>query len=187
MFIHICTIILGQLAALFITTSQDWYIPLNSTVYGTENLPNMEDTSVFSLSGFQYIIMAVVVTKGYPHKKPFYHNGVFLCLLLVLFAIMTWLVVYPGPFICKQFKLYNFTDMDFKVLLVAVAALNLLICFVVELLIDMGLLNCLRLLRGSRESKKQYKRLDVLLSNTPSWPPLNQPLPPTNQTVIFLS
>ncbi|TKS77174.1 Cation-transporting ATPase 13A2 [Collichthys lucidus] len=187
MFIHICTIVLGQLGALFITTSQDWYIPLNSTVYGTENLPNMEDTSVFSLSGFQYIIMAAVVTKGYPHKKPFYHNVIFLCLLLVLFAVMTWLVVYPGPFICELFKLYNFTDMDFKVLLVAVAALNLLICFVVEFLIDMGLLNCLRLLRGSRESKKQYKRLDVLLSNTPSWPPLNQPLPPTNQTVIFVS
>ncbi|TKS77164.1 Cation-transporting ATPase 13A2 [Collichthys lucidus] len=187
MFIHICTIVLGQLGALFITTSQDWYIPLNTTVYGTENLPNMEDTSVFSLSGFQYIIMAAVVTKGYPHKKPFYHNVIFLCLLLVLFAVMTWLVVYPGPFICELFKLYNFTDMDFKVLLVAVAALNLLICFVVEFLIDMGLLNCLRLLRGSRESKKQYKRLDVLLSNTPSWPPLNQPLPPTNQTVIFVS
>lgn len=51
------------------------YIPLNSTVFGTENLPNMEDTSVFSLSGYQYIILAVVVTKGYPHKKPLYHNG----------------------------------------------------------------------------------------------------------------
>lgn len=35
----------------------------------------MEDTSVFALSGFQYIIMAVVVTQGYPHKKPIYHNG----------------------------------------------------------------------------------------------------------------
>lgn len=51
------------------------YVPLNSTVYGSSNLPNMEDTSVFALSGFQYIIMAVVVTKGYPHKKPLYYNG----------------------------------------------------------------------------------------------------------------
>ncbi|XP_044066516.1 cation-transporting ATPase 13A2 isoform X4 [Siniperca chuatsi] len=75
LFIHICMITLGQLAALFITTSQDWYIPLNSTVYGTANLPNMENTTVFTMSGFQYIIMAVVVTKGYPHKKPLYHNG----------------------------------------------------------------------------------------------------------------
>lgn len=51
------------------------YIPLNSTVCGAANLPNMEDTSVFAMSGFQYIIMAVVVTKSYPHKKPLYHNG----------------------------------------------------------------------------------------------------------------
>lgn len=44
-------------------------------MYGETNLPNMENASVFYLSGFQYIILAVVVTKGYPHKKPFYHNG----------------------------------------------------------------------------------------------------------------
>ncbi len=51
------------------------YVPLNSTKFGAANLPNMENTSVFSLSGFQYIIVAVVVTKGYPHKKPLYYNG----------------------------------------------------------------------------------------------------------------
>lgn len=43
-------------------------------MYGTANLPNMENTGVFSLAAFQYIIMAVVVTKGYPHKKPLYYN-----------------------------------------------------------------------------------------------------------------
>lgn len=42
---------------------------------GAANLPNLEDTSVFDLSGYQYIIMAVVVTKGYPYKRPLYYNG----------------------------------------------------------------------------------------------------------------
>lgn len=51
------------------------FVPLNSTKAGADNLPNMEDTSVFALSGYQYIIMAVVVTKGYPYKKPLYYNG----------------------------------------------------------------------------------------------------------------
>lgn len=102
-FLHTGMILLGQLAALFTTMSQEWcaahgsssrhtsqglkgklmipgfcfhsrYIPLNSTRTGSENLPNMENSSVFVLSGFQYIIMAVVVTKSYPHKKPVYHN-----------------------------------------------------------------------------------------------------------------
>lgn len=35
----------------------------------------MENTSVFALSAYQYIIMAVIVTKSFPHKKPLYHNG----------------------------------------------------------------------------------------------------------------
>ncbi|AWP09289.1 putative cation-transporting ATPase 13A2 [Scophthalmus maximus] len=187
LFIHTCMIVLGQLAALFITTSQDWYIPLNSTVFGIANLPNMENTSVFDLSGFQYIIMAVVVTKGYPHKKPLYYNVVFLGLLVTLFSVMTWLVLYPGPIVCRILQLFDISDMNYKMLLVAVAALNFLICFVVEVLIDLGLLSCLRLLRGRRPSKKQYKRLHLLLSDSPSWPPLNHTLFPSDQTVIHLS
>lgn len=58
--------------------------------------------------------------------------GIFLCLLLVLFALTTWLVLYPGPFAGHQLQLHNFLDMDFKMLLVAVAALNFLVCFLVE-------------------------------------------------------
>uniref|UniRef100_A0A3B5QCH2 ATPase cation transporting 13A2 n=1 Tax=Xiphophorus maculatus TaxID=8083 RepID=A0A3B5QCH2_XIPMA len=187
LFIHTCTVVLGQLAAFFITTTQEWYIPLNSTVFGAENLPNMENTSVFALSAYQYIIMAVIVTKSFPHKKPLYHNVIFLCLLLIHFAVVTFLVLYPGPFFRRIFKLYDFNDMNFKMLLVAMAALNLLVCFVVELLIDVGVLNCLRLLRGRRPSKKQYKRLKALLSDSASWPPLDETLSPTNSTVISFS
>uniref|UniRef100_A0A6Q2YLD9 P-type ATPase A domain-containing protein n=1 Tax=Esox lucius TaxID=8010 RepID=A0A6Q2YLD9_ESOLU len=73
--LHTLLLILGQVSALVITVSQDWFVPLNSTMSGANNLPNLEDTSVFALSGYQYIIMAVVVTKGYPYKKPLYYNG----------------------------------------------------------------------------------------------------------------
>lgn len=117
LFLHTCIIILGQLAAFFITTKENWlakrmngfilqstlscllvqnvylntgdlpdasfstflccfrYIPLNSTVFGKDNLPNMENSCVFELSSYQYIFIAAVVTKGYPHNKPFYHNS----------------------------------------------------------------------------------------------------------------
>uniref|UniRef100_A0A673M6D9 Probable cation-transporting ATPase 13A2 n=1 Tax=Sinocyclocheilus rhinocerous TaxID=307959 RepID=A0A673M6D9_9TELE len=114
------------------------YVPLNSTVTGAANLPNMEDTSIFALSGFQYIIMSIVITKGYPYKKPLYYN-------------------------CENLN------------------------FDLVILIDRGALNCLHNLRGKRESKKQYKRLDAHLAGTPSWPPLNQPLFPTQCSVIGVS
>ncbi|XP_056450032.1 cation-transporting ATPase 13A2 isoform X1 [Gadus chalcogrammus] len=187
MFLHTLFNILGQTGALLITTSQDWFVQLNSTESGAANLPNMEETSVFALSGYQYIIMAVVVTKGYPYKKPLYHNFLFLGLLLIFLGVMTWLVLYPGPVFAKLLQLYTYPDTTLNMLLVSLAALNFLTCFLMEVLIDQGLLNCLRCVHRKRMSKKQYKRLDVLLSESPSWPPLNQSLPSAQYTVIGLS
>uniref|UniRef100_A0A673KUZ1 Probable cation-transporting ATPase 13A2 n=1 Tax=Sinocyclocheilus rhinocerous TaxID=307959 RepID=A0A673KUZ1_9TELE len=163
------------------------YVPLNSTVTGAANLPNMEDTSIFALSGFQYIIMSIVITKGYPYKKPMYYNFLFVGALLVVFALMSWLVLFRHTIIHQLLQLYDINDMNYKLLLVAVAALNFFICYMLEVLIDQGALNCLRNLRGKRKSKKQYKRLDVQLAETPSWPPLNQPLFPTQCSVIGVS
>uniref|UniRef100_A0A672ICM7 P-type ATPase A domain-containing protein n=1 Tax=Salarias fasciatus TaxID=181472 RepID=A0A672ICM7_SALFA len=157
LFIHTCLIALGQLAALFITKSQDWFVPLNSTVFGTKNLPNMENTSVFALSGFQYIIMAIAVTKGYPHKKPLYHN-------------------------CESSEtLYKHALDDQTINPVSSRLLPS------QVLIDLGILNCLRLLRGTHPSKKQYKLLNNVLSESSSWPPLNQTLTPRNHTVVSIS
>ncbi|XP_015243077.1 PREDICTED: probable cation-transporting ATPase 13A2 [Cyprinodon variegatus] len=187
LFIHTCMIVLGQLGAFFITTSQGWYIPLNSTVFGTDNLPNMENNSVFDLSGFQYIFFAAVVTKGYPHKKPLYRNWKFVCLLLIQSAVMVWLVVHPVPWFSQILQLYDFPDLTFRLLLIGVAVVNFLICILTEMLIDCGMLNFLRLLRGNRPSKKQYKRLRAALSRCTTWPPLDQTLNPSDNSIIPLS
>lgn len=45
---------------------------------------------------------------------------------------MTWLVIYPGEFLTKTLKLYSFGAMDFKLILVALAALNFFLCFIIE-------------------------------------------------------
>ncbi|XP_026870310.2 LOW QUALITY PROTEIN: cation-transporting ATPase 13A2 [Electrophorus electricus] len=185
--LHTILLILSQVAALLITTSQEWYIPLNSTEPGSHNLPNMEDTSVFAVSGLQYIIMSIVVTKGYPYKKPLFHNVVFVLVLLVQFGVMIWLVLFPETFLHKMLQLYEITDMSYKLLLVAIAALNFFICCLLEALIDKCAPDCLRILRGNRSSKKQYKRLDALLAETPSWPPLDQLIYPPQCSVIGVS
>lgn len=137
---------------------------------------------------------------------------------------MSWLVLSPGAFVCEMLKLFNFQYMDFKMLLLALAALNFFLCFAVEVsdvarrttvvplwesssfskthqfyslylyifvfffqvVIDLGVLNYLRC-NANRPSKKKYKRLNSLLCNSPSWPPLNQPLLPTNHTVVSIS
>ncbi|XP_036446790.1 cation-transporting ATPase 13A2 isoform X1 [Colossoma macropomum] len=185
--IHTVLLIVTQVSALLITISQEWYIPLNSTRTGPQNLPNMEDTGVFDVSGFQYILMSIIVTKGYPYKKPLYYNVVFVLVLVVLSAVMTWLVVYPKGVIHRLLQLYKIDDLSFQLLLISLAALNFIMCYFVEELADRCAPTFLQALRGKRESKKQYKRLDALLTGTPSWPPLDQPLYPPQCAVIGIS
>lgn len=50
-------------------------MPLNRTVPAPDNLPNYENTVVFSLSSFQYLILAAAVSKGAPFRQPLYTNG----------------------------------------------------------------------------------------------------------------
>ncbi|KAL4648362.1 putative cation-transporting ATPase 13A2 isoform X1 [Arapaima gigas] len=185
--LHCLLLVLAQVFALLITRAQDWYVPLNATVSGAANLPNLEDTSVFAVSGFQYIIMAVVVTKGYPYRRPLYTNVLFVVVLLASFGAMSWLVLYPASFIQQLLKLHHVEDMNYKLLLVALAALNFFTCYLLEVLIDRGALNCLKAVQRKKDSKKQYKRLDIILCGTPSWPPIDQPLSPSQCTVIGVS
>uniref|UniRef100_H3B7S7 Polyamine-transporting ATPase 13A2 n=1 Tax=Latimeria chalumnae TaxID=7897 RepID=H3B7S7_LATCH len=68
-------LILIQILTYFITTSQSWFVPVNNTQVSIANLPNSENTALFCVSGYQYIILAVVLSKGYPFRKPLYTNG----------------------------------------------------------------------------------------------------------------
>lgn len=74
------------------------------------------------------------------HFSPSFLPVVFVCVLVIHFAVMLWLVLYPGPLFSNAFKLYRIPDINYKMLLVALAALNFLICFFVEVSDDKTLL-----------------------------------------------
>ncbi|KAM8796346.1 polyamine-transporting ATPase 13A2 [Eudromia elegans] len=166
-----------QVLSYFITVSQSWYVPLNSTVTAPQNLPNYENTVLFCVTGFQYLILAVAMSKGYPFREPLYTNVLFLLVLVALFGLMVWLTLYPLGFPKTLLKLQAIDDLNFKLLLLGVATLNFFAAFVLETALDHGLLCCLRKLRRKKGSKKLFKRLEKELSQQqPSWPPLDEPL-----------
>uniref|UniRef100_A0A2K6G907 ATPase cation transporting 13A2 n=1 Tax=Propithecus coquereli TaxID=379532 RepID=A0A2K6G907_PROCO len=69
------TLVAGvQLGGYFLTVAQPWFVPLNRTVPAPDNLPNYENTVVFSLSSFQYLILAAAMSKGAPFRQPLYTN-----------------------------------------------------------------------------------------------------------------
>ncbi|NWU16341.1 AT132 ATPase, partial [Cephalopterus ornatus] len=166
-----------QVLSYFITVSQSWYVPLNSTVTAPQNLPNYENTVLFCVTGFQYLILAVAMSKGYPFREPLYTNVLFLLVLILLFGLMIWLTLYPLGFPKTLLKLQGIEDLNFKLLLLGIAALHFFAAFVLETALDHGLLSCFRRLRRKKASKKLFKRLEKELSQQqPGWPPLNQPL-----------
>eukprot|EP00076_Gallus_gallus_P028647 XP_015152391.1 cation-transporting ATPase 13A2 isoform X2 [Gallus gallus] len=165
-----------QVLSYFITVSQSWYVPLNSTVTAPQNLPNYENTVLFCISGFQYLILAVAMSKGYPFREPLYTNVLFLVVLMLLFGLLIWLTLYPLGFPKTLLKLQGIDDLNFKLLLLGIATLNFFAAFVLETALDYGLLGCLRKLRRKKASSKLFKRLEKDLSQQPSWPPLNEPL-----------
>ncbi|XP_067167335.1 polyamine-transporting ATPase 13A2 isoform X3 [Apteryx mantelli] len=166
-----------QVLSYFITISQNWYVPLNSTVTAPQNLPNYENTVLFCITGFQYLILAVAMSKGHPFREPLYTNVLFLLVLIGLFGLMVWLTLYPLGFPKTLLQLQGINDLNFKLLLLGIAMLNFFVAFMLETALDHGLLRCLRKLRRKKVSKKLFKRLEKELSQQqPSWPPLNEPL-----------
>uniref|UniRef100_A0A8B9WBV6 Polyamine-transporting ATPase 13A2 n=1 Tax=Bos mutus grunniens TaxID=30521 RepID=A0A8B9WBV6_BOSMU len=158
-----------QLGGYFMMVAQPWFVPLNRTVPAPDNLPNYENTVVFSLSSFQYLILAAAVSKGAPFRRPLYSNVPFLVALVLLGSVLVGLVLAPGP-LQGPLTLKSITSTPFKLLLLGLVAFNVVAAFMLESLLDQYLPGCLRQLRPKRASKKRFKQLERELAEQP-WPP----------------
>ncbi|XP_057556531.1 polyamine-transporting ATPase 13A2 isoform X3 [Hippopotamus amphibius kiboko] len=163
-----------QLGGYFLTVAQPWFVPLNRTVPAPGNLPNYENTVVFCLSSFQYLILAVAVSKGAPFRRPLYTNVPFLVALVLLGFVLVGLLLGPGP-LRGPLTLRSITDTRFKLTLLGLVTCNVVGAFMLESVLDQCLPGCLRWLRPKRASKKRFKQLKQELAEQP-WPPPTGPL-----------
>ncbi|KAF6107571.1 ATPase cation transporting 13A2 [Phyllostomus discolor] len=162
-----------QLGGYFLTLAQPWFQPLNQTVPAPDNLPNYENTVVFSLSSFQYLILAAAMSKGAPFRQPLYTNVPFLVALALLGSVLVCLLLVPGV-LRGPLTLSNISDTCFKLLLLGLVAFNFVGAFLLESVLDHCLPDCLRWLRPKGASKKRFKQLEQELAEQP-WPPPTGP------------
>uniref|UniRef100_A0A8C6F5P8 Polyamine-transporting ATPase 13A2 n=1 Tax=Monodon monoceros TaxID=40151 RepID=A0A8C6F5P8_MONMO len=162
-----------QLGGYFLTVAQPWFVPLNRTVPAPDNLPNYENTVVFCLSSFQYLILAMAVSKGAPFRRPLYTNVPFLVALVLLGSVLVGLLLAPG-LLQGLLALRSIADTYFKLLLLGLVAFNFVGAFMLESVLDQCLPGCLRWLRPKRASKKRFKQLEQELAEQP-WPPAAGP------------
>ncbi|KAI5626585.1 putative cation-transporting ATPase 13A3, partial [Silurus asotus] len=106
-------ICLGFQALTFtLVRNQDWYeiwtpqsdacntfshsnLTENSTEADDHNIQNYENTSLFYVSSFQYLIVAIVFSKGKPFRQPSYKNWPFLVSVLILYAFLLFILFFP--------------------------------------------------------------------------------------------
>lgn len=68
---------------------------LNDTEVDDHNIQNYENTSLFYISSFQYLIVAIVFSKGKPFRQPSYKNWPFVASTLSLYFFLLFIMFYP--------------------------------------------------------------------------------------------
>ena len=80
--------------------SQSFYhapIGINEMSVADSNVVSYEDTVLFMVTNFQYIVTCVTFSKGEPFRKPFYTNGLYMMAILCLVVFDSVIVLAPLP------------------------------------------------------------------------------------------
>ncbi|KAF2669226.1 hypothetical protein BT63DRAFT_455205 [Microthyrium microscopicum] len=118
--IAICIIL--QLVAFEAVQRQPFYQP-PILDRDHSNSKNSQNTALFLLSCYQYILSAIVLSVGPPYRQPMTQNLPFLMTLLTALLFSTYLLLAPSRPLFKIMEL-TFMDAGFKFVLLVIAALG---------------------------------------------------------------
>lgn len=166
-----------------------WYFFIQQASWFEPYVDNPDDdyqshinTALFYCSSYQYIILALVLSKGKPYRKTIYTNFWFLGNILACIALTVWINVYPIEGLSDFLELKPPPDVPYRLLFLASAAVNLILCLFLEMFIlDSKLIsvtcqqkvdNCLP--HSIPEKSKKLSRYEVVtkeIATNSRWPP----------------
>ncbi|KAM6963268.1 polyamine-transporting ATPase 13A3 [Aplochiton taeniatus] len=103
----------------------------NETELDNHNIQNYENTSLFYVSCFQYLIVAIVFSKGKPFRQPSYKNWPFVLSALSLYIFLFFIMFYPVAAI-DQFLEIVCVPLEWKITLLCIIVVNAAVSVVVE-------------------------------------------------------
>nr|XP_054590406.1 polyamine-transporting ATPase 13A3 isoform X3 [Nothobranchius furzeri] len=148
---QITTCLAFQVLVFFLVQKQSWYetwtpqsdacnrSSISHSLNGTapvdpKNIRNYENTSLFYISSFQYLAVAITFSKGRPFRQPSYKNWPFVCSCVGLYAFLLFIMLYPIPAIDRFLQIVC-VPHDWRVTLVVIVAANVVVSFLLEILI----------------------------------------------------
>ncbi|CAH2008119.1 unnamed protein product [Acanthoscelides obtectus] len=174
LFLQIMLVILFQVVAFEHLKSEPWYVPFNYTMFKEDEVACVENYTIFTISSFQYIILAVVLSKGYPYRKSIFSNYGFIISIILITSFSIYLVLDPVEPLARTFQLVLPEDFTFRLYLLVYAMVNFLASlFVEELLIEKIVFKQLRFkFHNVKKSKKKYLAVEAELNKDTKWPVL---------------
>ncbi|KAM6919321.1 polyamine-transporting ATPase 13A3-like [Xenentodon cancila] len=99
-----------------------------------KNIRNYENTTLFYVSSFQYLAVAIVFSKGKPFRQPSYKNWPFMLSCIGLYSFLLFIILYPVPAIDSFLEIVC-VPHDWRVTLVIIIIVNGVVSFLLEILI----------------------------------------------------
>ncbi|XP_072297890.1 polyamine-transporting ATPase 13A3-like [Eucyclogobius newberryi] len=149
---QILTCLLFQLLAFLLVQEQSWYekwtpqsnacnvsrssqpFSLNSSYVDVKNIRNYENTTLFYVSSFQYLAVAIVFSKGKPFRQPSYKNWPFMLSCIGLYTFLLLIMLFPVTAIDKFLEIVC-VPHEWRVTVVVIIISNNVVSFTLETLI----------------------------------------------------
>ncbi|XP_015668636.1 probable cation-transporting ATPase 13A3 [Protobothrops mucrosquamatus] len=133
-----------------------------------DSVRSYENTTLFFISCFQYVFVALAFSKGRPFRQPTQTNGLFLASLLLVSSFLLLLLLWPLPALDRLFQLACIPyEWRLVLLLLAFSNLVLSLCLELELGEAAPVSSCCR----QAAPRAKYQRLAQELLFDPDWPP----------------
>uniref|UniRef100_A0A3P9L3Y4 Polyamine-transporting ATPase 13A3 n=1 Tax=Oryzias latipes TaxID=8090 RepID=A0A3P9L3Y4_ORYLA len=104
---------------------------LNNTELDEHNIQNFENTSLFYVSSFQYLIVAVVFSKGKPFRQPSYKNWPFVLSTVGLYIFLLFILFHPVESIDETLEIVC-VPFEWRVKLFLIILINAAVSVLVE-------------------------------------------------------
>mmetsp|Transcript_20060 Transcript_20060/g.33425 ORF Transcript_20060/g.33425 Transcript_20060/m.33425 type:complete len:1211 (-) Transcript_20060:355-3987(-) len=138
---------------------QPWFVPLDPDP-DSDNIVCFENTATFLISNFQYVTVALAFSGGPPFRKPLYTNWMYTLCIILCYAFLSYLVLYPSQWLVNILQLVDL-PRDFRFLLLVIASANIVASWVFEVFIENVVTPVIKWFRRAvlRPQRRRYRQI----------------------------
>ena len=116
-----------QILTIFILYRQKWYYTNNNELF-----PGYDNSVIFLMSNFQYLISVIFFSVTYPFRKSIFTNYLLILYLIVGFSYYAYIIVDPDDYSLSYLNLNYFPSYFFRTIILSICILNLICSYLFE-------------------------------------------------------